>query len=50
MLESREAQVEGTTMAKKGRSLWGDAWRRLISSNTARLGMVIVATFNLRFS
>jgi ABC-type dipeptide/oligopeptide/nickel transport system permease subunit len=47
MLESREAQVEQTAMAKKGRSLWGDAWRRLISSNTARLGMVIVATFVL---
>ncbi|MGA1872788.1 MAG: Ig-like domain-containing protein, partial [Thermoplasmatota archaeon] len=27
------------------RSLWLDAWRRLISSNTARLGMFIVALF-----
>lgn len=34
-------------MVKKGRSLWGDAWRRLISSNTARLGMAIVAIFVL---
>jgi ABC-type dipeptide/oligopeptide/nickel transport system permease subunit len=47
MLESREERVQETTMVKKGRSLWGDAWRRLISSNTARLGMVIVATFVL---
>ena len=27
------------------RSLWQDAWHRLISSNTSRLGMFIVATF-----
>ena len=32
---------------REHRSLWGDAWRRLISSNTARLGMVIVAVFIL---
>ncbi len=32
---------------RKRRSLWGDAWRRLISSNTARLGMAIVAIFVL---
>ena len=30
---------------REHRSLWGDAWRRMISSNTARLGMVIVAIF-----
>jgi ABC-type dipeptide/oligopeptide/nickel transport system permease subunit len=30
---------------REHRSLWIDAWRRLISSNTARLGMVIVAIF-----
>ena len=29
------------------RSLWVDAWRRLISSNTARLGMFVVAVFVL---
>ncbi len=34
-------------MVGKGRSLWGDAWRRLISSNTARLGMTIVTIFVL---
>jgi len=30
---------------REHRSLWGDAWRRLISSNTARLGMFIVIVF-----
>jgi len=30
---------------REHRSLWGDAWRRLISSNTARLGMFIVILF-----
>lgn len=30
---------------REHRSLWLDAWRRLIASNTARLGMVIVAIF-----
>ncbi len=32
---------------REHRSLWIDAWRRLISSNTARLGMFIVALFVL---
>ena len=32
---------------RKHRSLWGDAWRRLISSNTARWGMAIVLFFIL---
>jgi ABC-type dipeptide/oligopeptide/nickel transport system permease subunit len=32
---------------REHRSLWGDAWRRLISGNTSRLGMVIVAFFVL---
>jgi ABC-type dipeptide/oligopeptide/nickel transport system permease subunit len=30
---------------REHRSLWVDAWRRLISSNTARLGMVVVTIF-----
>jgi len=30
---------------REHRSLWLDAWRRLISSNTARLGMFVVALF-----
>ena len=30
---------------REHRSLWGDAWKRLISSNTARLGMFIVVLF-----
>ncbi len=32
---------------REHRSLWGDAWLRLISSNTARLGMVVVTLFIL---
>jgi ABC-type dipeptide/oligopeptide/nickel transport system permease subunit len=32
---------------REHRSLWGDAWRRLISSSTARLGMAIVVFFVL---
>jgi ABC-type dipeptide/oligopeptide/nickel transport system permease subunit len=47
MLEASTEQVDGARMAQKGRSLWGDAWRRLVSSNTARLGMAIVALFVL---
>lgn len=30
---------------RKNRSLWGDAWLRLLSSRTARLGMFIVVFF-----
>jgi ABC-type dipeptide/oligopeptide/nickel transport system permease subunit len=30
---------------REHRSLWVDAWRRLISNNTARLGMLIVTIF-----
>ena len=39
----------GTTdfALREHRSLWYDAWRRLISNNTAILGMVIVAVFVL---
>jgi len=32
---------------REQRSLWGDAWRRLISSNAGRLGMAIVIFFLL---
>lgn len=32
---------------RRRRTLWGDAWRRLIASPTARLGMTIVALFIL---
>jgi ABC-type dipeptide/oligopeptide/nickel transport system permease subunit len=32
---------------REHRSLWRDAWRRLISSNTARLGMAVVIFFIL---
>ena len=30
---------------REHRSLWGDAWRRLVSGNTSRLGMVIIFFF-----
>jgi ABC-type dipeptide/oligopeptide/nickel transport system permease subunit len=32
---------------REHRSLWMDAWRRLISGRTARMGMIIVVTFVL---
>ncbi len=41
-----ETAVPALTM-REHRSLWYDAWRRLISNNTARLGMLIVAVFLL---
>jgi peptide/nickel transport system permease protein len=43
MAETTAQQADLIDFAvRKHRSLWGDAWRRLISLNTARLGMVIV--------
>jgi ABC-type dipeptide/oligopeptide/nickel transport system permease subunit len=32
---------------REHRSLWGDAWRRLLSNTTARIGMVVVGIFIL---
>ncbi len=44
-----ELTPEKTTITdfavREHRSLWTDAWQRLISSNTARMGMFIVALF-----
>jgi ABC-type dipeptide/oligopeptide/nickel transport system permease subunit len=40
----KEIAIPQVTM-REHRSLWYDAWRRLISSNTARIGMVVVAIF-----
>jgi len=46
MAEATTNDVGVTDFAlREHRSLWYDAWRRLISSNTARLGMLIVAIF-----
>lgn len=42
----KEIVVPELTM-REHRSLWYDAWRRLISNNTARIGMVIVTVFIL---
>ena len=48
MTETSSGEINFTDFAlRKHRSLWGDAWRRLISNNTARLGMAIVAFFIL---
>ena len=48
MAEITQQEIGITDFAlREHRSLWYDAWRRLISSNTARLGMVIVAVFVL---
>jgi ABC-type dipeptide/oligopeptide/nickel transport system permease subunit len=40
----KEIAIPQVTM-REHRSLWYDAWRRLISSNTARIGMLVVAIF-----
>jgi len=46
MAETTPRQSDLTDLAvRKQRSLWGDAWRRLIFSNTSRLGMAIVVLF-----
>ena len=55
MAESTSVQGTGTQelpvlagfSTRKPRSLWSDAWQRLISSNLARLGMVIMGVFFL---
>ncbi len=46
MAESRSEDIAAIDFAvREHRSLWLDGWRRLISSNTARLGMLIVGIF-----
>jgi len=46
MAEATTKDVGVTDFAlREHRSLWYDAWRRLISSNTARLGMLVVGIF-----
>lgn len=37
-------EISEAFAAHKPRSLWADAWRRLISLNTARLGTIIIVT------
>jgi len=39
---ARRTDLPVDLAVRKHRSLWGDAWKRLISLNTARLGMAIV--------
>lgn len=48
MTETTPRETDLTRFAvREHRSLWRDAWRRLISGNTARLGMVVVGFFIL---
>jgi ABC-type dipeptide/oligopeptide/nickel transport system permease subunit len=47
METTRQKTALSDTSMRQHRSLWGDAWRRLISSNTARMGIFIVAFFVL---
>ncbi len=44
---TREQTVLADLVVREHRSLWGDAWRRLISGNTSRIGMAIVVFFIL---
>ena len=39
------ARLGGELTARRERSLWGDAWRRLIRNKLAIVGLVVVATF-----
>lgn len=41
-MTARQPDLTLDFTVRRHRSLWGDAWRRLISLNTARLGMVII--------
>ena len=46
MAESTPEDIAAIDFAvREHRSLWLDGWRRLISSNTARLGMLVVGIF-----
>lgn len=44
--QPKEIKVVDLSM-REHRSLWGDAWRRLISSNTARIGLFVISVFIL---
>lgn len=44
--DTKDLKVADFAM-REHRSLWGDAWRRLISSNTARIGLAIISIFIL---
>jgi ABC-type antimicrobial peptide transport system permease subunit len=46
MVEPTRNEIGVTDFAvREHRSLWRDAWRRLISNRTARIGMAVVAIF-----
>ncbi len=44
--DTKDIKVADFAM-REHRSLWSDAWRRLISSNTARVGLAIISIFIL---
>jgi len=44
---TREQTILADLAVREHRSLWGDAWRRLISGNTSRIGIAIVVFFIL---
>jgi len=44
---ARQTDLAVDFAVRRQRSLWADAWRRLISLNTARLGMVIIGVLLL---
>ena len=44
---THQANLAVDFAVRRHRSLWGDAWKRLISLNTARLGMVIIGVLLL---
>ncbi len=44
---ARQTDLSVDFAMRRQRSLWADAWRRLISLNTARLGMVIIGVLLL---
>lgn len=44
--DTKDLKVADFAM-REHRSLWGDAWRRMISSNTARIGLAIISIFIL---
>lgn len=44
--ETATTSLGGELTVKKQRSLWGDAWRRLIRNKLAIVGLIIVVTFS----
>src|SRR5690606_28030322 len=43
----RLAALGGNLTSRKQRSLWGDAWRRLVKNKLAVIGLIIVSLFTV---